>query len=139
MQVGAVFRPQHRSATGGHDRRRALSELVNDRRLKVSKRLLAFAFEKLSNRTAEPLLNHVIGVDEGKRKTTSELAPHSRLTGPRQADKKTRRWNAQLIAERPSTRGVMKISSSFLLEIRLRDLNKLPTAGRSPNKGTLLT
>jgi hypothetical protein len=139
MQVSAVGRPKHRATACRHDGDGAASQLVEHRFFEVSETLLPLALEVLPDRTTQALFDHMIGVEEGERKTPGKLPPDGGFSRPREAHQETR-WNdAQLMAERPSTRGVMKISNSDLLAIRSRDLNRLPNAGRSPNKGTLFT
>ena len=43
--------------------------------LDVAKARLALALEELADRAAKPLLDHVIGIDEGDAQPPGELAP----------------------------------------------------------------
>src|SRR5262249_56627579 len=78
-QALAIDRAQHDTTSGG--KHTALSaQLRDDLFLDIAKSLLALAFEKGTDRTAQSLLDHVVRVGKFKSEPSGELAPDGGFT-----------------------------------------------------------
>ncbi|MCY1551721.1 hypothetical protein D9M68_880680 [compost metagenome] len=64
-QMRPIHRPQNRAATSGEHTGRPLRQLVEHRLFHIAEMSLTFSLEKLTNRTAQALLNHMVRIKEG--------------------------------------------------------------------------
>jgi hypothetical protein len=77
VQVRAVFSTQHGATAGREDARLVLRQFVQGRLLEVAEMLFAFPLEKLTDRAAKALLDHMVRIKEGKRQTPGKVTPDS--------------------------------------------------------------
>ena len=85
-QAPAVLRPEHGATAGGENTGKTFRQIMNDRLFDVAESVLALTLEKIANRAAQALLDHVIGIGEWKVQPPGQLAPDSGLAGAGQAD-----------------------------------------------------
>ena len=79
VQMLAVVGPQHRAAAGGDDAVGPGREFVNNLGLDLAKTRLALALEEFTDRAAQPLLNHMVGIDGRQTETPPKLTAYGRL------------------------------------------------------------
>jgi hypothetical protein len=82
----SVERPQHGTAASGQYAVMGLRQVINHGFFKIAKTLFAFAFKVFADRTAQTLLDDLVGVDKGKLKPSGELTPDGGFTGTGEAD-----------------------------------------------------
>ncbi|MCY1307505.1 hypothetical protein D9M70_574310 [compost metagenome] len=123
-QHGAAAGRQHAVGVGG--------QVGDDRLLDVAEGGFALAIEKITDRAADALLDHMIGVDEGSVQPSAQPPAHCGLSGAGQPDKCDRHAVAATPArQRAALRsviifGVIKTSISVLLATRSRLRNNAP-------------
>ena len=81
-----VYRPQHGTTAGGQHTLMGLRQVINDAFFNIPKPLFAFTLKVFPDRTAQPLLDDLIGINEGKLKPTGELTPDGGFAGAGKAD-----------------------------------------------------
>ncbi len=63
-QALAVLRPEHGAAAGGENAGKTFRQIMDDRLFDVAESVLALTLEKIANRAAQALLDHVVGIGE---------------------------------------------------------------------------
>src|SRR4051794_23757583 len=123
-QHGATARRQHAVGVG--------RQVGDNRLLEVPEGDFALTVEKITDRAANALLDHVIGVDEWSVQPGAQAPAHCGLSGAGQPDKCDRHAVAATPArQRAALRsviifGVIKTSISVLLATRSRLRNNAP-------------
>jgi hypothetical protein len=79
---------QHRPATGAQDNPVALRQLFDHRSLPSTERCFTFDFKNSRNAHASPLLELVIGIDEGQSNALGKQLAYGRLARSHQSDQK---------------------------------------------------
>ena len=81
-----IERSQHGTTAGGQHTLMGLRQVINDAFFNIPKPLFAFTLEVFPDRTAQPLLDDLIGINEGKLKPAGELTPDRGFSGAWEAD-----------------------------------------------------
>jgi len=86
MQALSIGRTQYRTAAGRKHPALQTGQFVNDGFLDIAKAGLSFPLEVVTDGTAKPLLDDVVGVEKGKLQPPGELSPDGGFTGAGEAD-----------------------------------------------------
>lgn len=86
MQMQSVRRAQYRPTASREDTARLQGQFIYCRFLDIAETGLAFPLEVVTDGTAKPLLDDVVGVEKGKLQPPGELSPDGGFTGAGEAD-----------------------------------------------------
>ena len=86
MQMQSVRRPKYRTAPRRENTARLQGQFIYYRFLDIAETRLAFPLEVVTDGTAEPLLNDVVGVAKRQLQPSGELPPDGGFTGAGEAD-----------------------------------------------------
>jgi hypothetical protein len=85
-QVRPVLIAQYGAATGRENALVMAGQVIKHGRLNVTKPVFAFALEIFADRTAQLLLDHLVGIGERHAKPSGKLATYGGFTGARKPD-----------------------------------------------------
>lgn len=131
-QLLAVGFPQHGAAARGQHAVGLGGQVGDGGLLEVAEGDFALPLEVIADRAADALLDHVVGIDEGKVQACAQAPAHCGLSGAGQPDECDRHAVAATPArQRAALRsviifGVIKTSISVLLATRSRLRNSAP-------------
>src|SRR5690606_14791025 len=143
VQVLPIQRPQHGAAPGGEHqtllvarRRQLVKHLLFD----VAERGFSVLLKKGTDRHADPLFEHHVGVQKASSESSGQLAPDGGLSTSGQTNQRytiqTRHIDQRRAPFSETTLGVRKISNSERLEDFAVLRNSAPNTGMSPSSGT---
>ena len=81
-----IERSQHGTTSGGKHTLMGLRQVINHVFFQIPKPLFTFALKVFPNRATQPLLNNLIGINEGKLNPAGELTPDGGFSGAWEAD-----------------------------------------------------